>query len=568
MPAYFSSTTRYYEIKPGASEISIPDCKAGSKIHLVFTNPTTTPVLQSNRYITRATGYIDGNSRSADDGVSVDFLDFESEKLPLDGEIAVENYRKCSLTEFPEIDFEKILNNSSFDDNGRYAQRENIRFQDDNFECTKAGREVGRSKWNFRCLTNKSPITTTEKTATLRYLDDTNKCMVWVIDENWTDGTAEGSKVNQAIVDAFGDAFVNNGDLVRNLFGTEKNTLYTPTAARYEGSEWSFGNYKNLSMMQESAFDDYVNFLIYDFHENGLLGFFYSGDYYSSAQNLKEKFDIDLDTDSISSESPKSIILNSNGGKFLHLNAPYSVSAFAEMKSTVVHEFQHLVQFGVKNGSGNTWFKEMSSMLCEDVLQKQLEIPENDSPKGRTTRFNNGYFSKSIPAWKNDTNDNLLLSYATSYVFGAYLARKYGGPDFIYDICAGTSAVDEDAIMYGIRLRQPGATWESVLRDFSFDLLNGAVLNTPSLKTTRHIKNGYDYEMTGWNIFDDRYKVAPSYNGPVLLKCCEDISKEIYSKGFVLGTYTLADKDYKTAKISLGGASASGVKEYLVVVKQ
>ncbi len=106
----------------------------------------------------------------------------------------------------------------------------------------------------------------------------------------------------------------------------------------------------------------------------------------------------------------------------------------AILKSTIIHEFQHLIHFyqkTLKTGDSDTFFNEMFSMIAEDILakshlgfQNNLEMSFVISPDvERVPVFNTSWANSSIFQW--DTTRPLLESYGRSYMFGAYLIRNY-----------------------------------------------------------------------------------------------------------------------------------------------
>ena len=88
--------------------------------------------------------------------------------------------------------------------------------------------------------------------------------------------------------------------------------------------------------------------------------------------------------------------------------------------STLAHEFQHMINhynktlLAYNTESTQTWFTEMLSMLCEDMLQSYLGISDNNSPINRMQNFNTEYYQHGITEWQNTQT-----SYANIYAFGA-----------------------------------------------------------------------------------------------------------------------------------------------------
>lgn len=105
----------------------------------------------------------------------------------------------------------------------------------------------------------------------------------------------------------------------------------------------------------------------------------------------------------------------------------------ADLISTIIHEYQHLINFyqkGVKQDYGyEFFFNEMLSMAAEDILANKYMIIKTEdgeftmSPHiNRVPDFNLFWDENSSFFWDN----NSLNSYSMSYVLGAYLLRNYG----------------------------------------------------------------------------------------------------------------------------------------------
>lgn len=137
--------------------------------------------------------------------------------------------------------------------------------------------------------------------------------------------------------------------------------------------------------------------------------------------------------------------LQSNECQCLHLDS-YFLSEVPEMVySTITHEFQHLLHFvnkSLKYKISNTWFNEMLSMVCEDIMLTQLGLRPEDGPQARLNLFNQTY-DWGFQDWYKE--DNVYISYANAYAFGAYLLRNFG-IDFIKEL-AHNNYVDEEAII-------------------------------------------------------------------------------------------------------------------------
>jgi hypothetical protein len=113
--------------------------------------------------------------------------------------------------------------------------------------------------------------------------------------------------------------------------------------------------------------------------------------------------------------------------------------------STLAHEFQHMIHYYqkaiVKGGSASadTWINEMCSMIMEDLVAGKLGVegPRGVSPTDATAG-SSGNSGGRIPYFNAYSNAPLAVTsgydvydYSTSYAFGAWLARNYGGTELL-----------------------------------------------------------------------------------------------------------------------------------------
>ena len=247
-----------------------------------------------------------------------------------------------------------------------------------------------------------------QKTAVLYACNET--CNVWVVsDDTYLSDTASRTQTAQDIADAFGLFY----PVVRNVFGNESDEIYYPSGR----------SYKPVDMEYLSDTGTKVNIVLYDLYGDGTdgdtLGFFAGMDYYPS----------DADYQKITG-STSSIGSNSNEGKYFYLDTYFATTEPAQIVSTLAHEFQHMILFGVKTMNYldmDTNLNEMLSMLCEDMMQNFLtehgwEVSDEDSPRSRLLEFMVRYYLEGIREY-----DGTSLSYANAYAFGAWLCRQYGG---------------------------------------------------------------------------------------------------------------------------------------------
>jgi hypothetical protein len=175
--------------------------------------------------------------------------------------------------------------------------------------------------------------------------------------------------------------------------------------------------------------------------------------------------------------------------------------------STLAHEFQHMIQFYQKQilqnvGGTDTWINEMCSMIMEDLVADKLQVNgprgvsdvayADGSPgpsgntDGRIPSFNQySYYPLAQPGAFD------LADYSTSYAFGAWLARNYGGADLLKRIvqCPET---DDTAVINAVAAAsgRKDETMQRLLEKWA-----SAVLLSD---TTAGVPAGYVYNTGGW----------------------------------------------------------------------
>ena len=167
--------------------------------------------------------------------------------------------------------------------------------------------------------------------------------------------------------------------------------------------------------------EEKISILICDIYEDyspiqnsGVLGYFWAKDFYPDSSTSKSG-------------------IRSNEAEIFYIDSHF-LDSYTEMTySTLAHEFQHMLNFVNKNlkwdVTPSTWYNEMLSMVCEDLLQDVIGIEDKDSPRSRLSSFNYGYLLNGINEWHED--DNVLYSYAHAYAFGAFITRNYGGAELV-----------------------------------------------------------------------------------------------------------------------------------------
>ena len=84
----------------------------------------------------------------------------------------------------------------------------------------------------------------------------------------------------------------------------------------------------------------------------------------------------------------------------------------------------------------------MLSMLVEDIVRDHIGVSISSSPIGRAYEFVDGYYLSGVTDW---LSEDVLYSYASSFMFGAFLTRNFGGADLIKAMLDSDS-VNQDSV--------------------------------------------------------------------------------------------------------------------------
>ncbi|MDR1230610.1 MAG: hypothetical protein LBK61_04325 [Spirochaetaceae bacterium] len=233
-------------------------------------------------------------------------------------------------------------------------------------------------------------------------------CKIWVGDGYFdeTSSDTNDNKVNQTQINDLAAKFDEIYDLETNLLGYEHGG----------GPDGNGGTDGDLR----------IQILVYKMG-SGVLGSFYAADELEGYNNNAEIF---------------------------YLNSRYLDQSPEDIYSTLIHEFNHMINFNVKcmegqwgydNWNTGGWYTEMLSMLAEDVIGPLVGI----------TSDNDAHVIRShIPTWLNTYADYSVMQwgdkyeyYPSNYAFGAYLVRNFGGPQLLSRIAkspkGGRDSLDE-----------------------------------------------------------------------------------------------------------------------------
>ena len=322
----------------------------------------------------------------------------------------------------------------------------------------------------------------TKRTATLQAIRD--NCYVWVVSG---DGSNLTISENQA--DQLADTFNNLYSKIRNVFGNESDLI-----SRISGTTEILDDISNVSDTGEM-----VNIVVYDIggdykegQTSGVVGYFWPKDYYSKKSDMTN-----VDSDSAA------ILRLTNEGKYFYVDSGFLTNYESMVYSTLAHEFQHMINYGEKTVASkmtySTWFTEMLSMVCEDMVQQYLGIKDEDSPIGRLATFAQTYYGSGLTEWLD--GDNVVMSYAGAYAFGAYLARNYGGTELIKQI-ATNNYVDQQAITQALQSLGKNETFDSVFKKYVQALVLSNPPTTGNAPSFNHKVKGIGGDMKAIDLFE------------------------------------------------------------------
>lgn len=306
------------------------------------------------------------------------------------------------------------------------------------------------------------------------------KCRIWVLDNNPDNTDIDFDNYDYAkIAKTIDDTYVK----VTDIFGSNIVNGGTQAIKADENTKLEILVYDLFANAQYSE-------------NGGVLGFFRGLDFFQNKYiEYREK----------SSE-----LSFSNECQLINIDSYFLKNWEGKTISTLIHEFQHLLNFCNKNEQYSTWFTEMLSMCSEDVFMNAIGLDEKSGPM---SRLNDGYFGKTDQGFGNwGKNDNVFYSYANAYGFGAYLMRNYGGLQLIHEI-ATNSFIDKDAINAALINCGYNESFESVFQKFAITFIYTSEGCFYSLnREINETFNGNTYKLNAINL-DEAHFYIGKFNG-------------------------------------------------------
>jgi len=313
---------------------------------------------------------------------------------------------------------------------------------------------------------------------------------IWVADDSYAGGSCNlyaATCLTDVMLTAFADKFLLIGadndiyDWITNIYGlpwgNHSYDYYIPSTAQTE-----------IDILFKDIDNDANNTLTTG-PNGGVVGYFWAKDNY-------KKVDPSYPNEPLISYSNERLIFYMDAYFAAKDDgvSGWQISDYwpAEVVSTLTHEFQHMIHFYQKSvfresGGSETWINEMASMGAEDLIADKLDVI---GPRGVSgpTAGSSGNTSGRLPSFINSnyrgvsdwyTGNDVFISYALNYAFGAYLSRNFGGAAFFQKMVQNDKtnyqAIESalDALGYS------NENFESVLRKWAVATILSDQTTTP-----------------------------------------------------------------------------------------
>jgi hypothetical protein len=410
-----------------------------------------------------------------------------------------------------------------------------------------------------------------KKTAKLYAKTDNVYCWVIEDDKNPWISTTEKGEVTAVLADKYSKKMYEMYKYITEVYGPlPENMIYSPNGSFNDCVKRPMTNFSTtgikINILIGDIFSDNTNEMAAT--DNGVMGMVCQKDLYASGVKGKN-----------------TVVDASNSGNYFYLDSYWAVKDEKEAFSTMAHEFQHLIGFGLKYVEyaleyDSYYLTEMLSMLTEDMMQEYLEVSDNNVALARLPLFNRYYFLLGLNEFSQD--EYMAIAYANAYSFGAWLSRQYGGTKLIHEM-ALNKYVGIDCMVNAVNtVTGKDYSYLDLLRKYTQALV---FTNTdyayPTMNKdaeTSITYNGYTYPMKAidlWHL-DDRLEVKSSanvkYDGPQYFSSSTGYKLPPY--GFTLHKIGTVDADAKSVNLTLSAGvvgneavdeSAASLLQYYVM---
>ncbi|MDR1239943.1 MAG: hypothetical protein LBK27_07505 [Treponema sp.] len=213
-----------------------------------------------------------------------------------------------------------------------------------------------------------------------------------------------------------------------------------------------------------------------------------------------------------------------NLAEMFYLDAEFTEFQPKAIYSTLIHEFQHMISYHEKRmvrglpGSSNPWYTEMMAMLAEDLIGPQMGIGFDDPghPAYRwAVEFMVNYSALGVNKWNTE---DLMVSYANAYEFGAYLVRNFGGAALLKEMASNNymDTASVNAALSSSVNPVPGVrTWQDALGRYGEALIYGNdIYQSDRLSFNRISETIPFYSFSAVNLWSRPYRVPNIVNFP------------------------------------------------------
>ena len=311
--------------------------------------------------------------------------------------------------------------------------------------------------------------------------------------------------------------FKKLGKIIDNVF-VDETQIFGSNAYNVSGKIKADENTK-LDILIYDLFQDAT-----DDQQTGTFGFFYSNDFNLNPARTQSNMCEAIHIDSFFLTKDIEGTEDEYGNKV----------PTQRITSTIVHEFQHLLNYCNKSPrylDSDIWYNEMLSMCAEDIFQNIIGTSDDDSPKSRLNEsFNEPY--QGFVYWPESNDPDVLNAYGNAYAFGAYLMRNYGGVNLIHEI-ANNNWANEDSISHALQAVGKNEDFISVLKKFGYvyllDKRNTITLN----KEIKQTFSGTSYKLDKIDLNKYYFQRYSSYNALI-----NDTDNNLYIKEKPQYSYT------------------------------
>jgi hypothetical protein len=387
-----------------------------------------------------------------------------------------------------------------------------------------------------------------KKTAKLYAKTDNVYCWVIEDDKNPWISTKEQGEVTDALADKYSKKMDEMYKYITEVYGPlPENMIYSPNGSFNDCVKRPMTNFSTtgikINILIGDIFSDNTNKMAAT--DNGVMGMVCQKDLYASGVKGKN-----------------TVVDASNSGNYFYLDSYWAVKDEKEAFSTMAHEFQHLIGFGLKYVEyaleyDSYYLTEMLSMLTEDMMQEYLEVSDNNVALARLPLFNRCYFLLGLNEFSQD--EYMAIAYANAYSFGAWLSRQYGGTKLIHEM-ALNKYVGIDCMVNAVNtVTGKDYSYLDLLRKYTQALVfTNTDYDYPTMNKdaeTDITYNGYTYPMKAidlWHL-DDRLEVKSSvnvkYDGPQYFSSSSGYKLPPY--GFTLHKIGTVDDDADSVTITM-----------------